>query len=82
MRIAFAATDCSEHQRVGGGLAFSFGEGDMWSMAPHALYGIGHFGERAEIYIGGSAYLWLGERDDAFDADVEADVRLVVGLRF
>jgi hypothetical protein len=28
-----------------------------------------------------TAYLWLGEKDDAFDAGAEADVRLVLGLR-
>jgi hypothetical protein len=83
MRIIVSAGDSAAGwQRVGAGVALSFGEGDIWGIGPRALYDVGFFGRRVEFYLRGSVYLWLGERDDAFDADVEADARIVVGLRF
>jgi hypothetical protein len=68
--------------RVGGGFALSFGQGDIWAAGPELLCGVGYFGRRAEIGLVGSVYAWFGERDDEFDIDAEADLRLTAGLRF
>ncbi|MHC4251752.1 MAG: hypothetical protein ACYS9X_21740 [Planctomycetota bacterium] len=44
--------------------------------------GIGVFRERFEAYVLPAAYVWLGGKDDEFDAGVEGDIRLVAGVRF
>lgn len=67
---------------LGGGLAFSFGPGDIWATGPQLTCGIGVFGRHAELYLAASGYVWIGERDDEFDLDLEGDVRLVAGFRF
>ncbi len=67
---------------VGGGLAWSFGPGDIWATGPQLTIGVGAFNAHTELYLVASGYAWFGERDDEFDFDVEADVRLVAGIRF
>jgi len=67
---------------LGGGLAFSFGPGDIWATGPHVSIGVGCFRRRGELCLTGSAYAWFGERDDNFDFDVEGDVRLAAGIRW
>ncbi len=67
---------------LGGGLAFSFGPGDIWATGPRVTCGVGFFGRRAELYLAASGYAWIGERDDEFDFDLEGDVRLAAGIRF
>jgi hypothetical protein len=70
------------HYRGGGGLAYSFGDGDIWSSGLQLYSAVGSFSGHGEISLQGAVYAWFGERDDEFDFDVEADVRLVAGLRF
>jgi len=67
---------------LGGGLAFSFGPGDIWATGPQVSIGIGFFRGHAQVYLAGSGYAWIGERDDKFDFDLEGDVRLAAGIRF
>jgi hypothetical protein len=70
------------HYRGGGGLAYSFGDGDIWASGLQLYAAIGSFTDHGEISLQGAVYAWFGERDDAFDFDLEADVRLVAGIRF
>jgi hypothetical protein len=67
---------------VGGGLAWSFGPGDIWATGPQLTIGVGASNAHTELYLVAAGYAWFGERDDEFDFDVEADVRLVAGIRF
>jgi len=67
---------------LGGGLAFSFGPGDIWATGPQVSIGIGFFRGHAQVYLAGSGYAWIGEREDEFDFDLEGDVRLAAGIRF
>ncbi len=63
------------------GWAFHAGTGDLWGTGPRIGYGLGVFRERFEFYILATAYVWLGEKDDALHAGAEADVRVGVGFR-
>ncbi len=78
----FSGGNSSRWHRLGGGLGMSFGDGDFWAAGAQALYGVGFFGRHAELYLGASAYLWFGERNEEFTVGVEADIRLAAGLRF
>jgi hypothetical protein len=81
-RIVYTHMETCGTLRFGVGVGTSFGEGDIWAMGPQLFYGIGLFRRRAQVYLAASGYVWFGDRDDEFDADAEADLRLVVGLRF
>lgn len=81
-RIVFSGGETEGPERFGVGLGTSFGEGDIWAMGPQLFYGVGLFRRRAELYLAISGYVWFGERDDEFDVDAEADIRIVAGLRF
>ncbi len=67
---------------LSGGMGLSLGDGDTWALGPHLMVGTGFFGRHAELYLAASGYAWIGERDDEFDFDLEADVRLAAGIRF
>ncbi len=66
----------------GGGYALSFGDNGLWAGGMQFHAGVGPRWEKAEIILAASVFFWLGERNDEFDVDAEADVRLTAGIRF
>jgi hypothetical protein len=57
------------------------GEGH-WGVGLRAGLGLIARNARVHAYLLPSLSLWLGARDDAFDAGVDAEMRAVVGLRW
>lgn len=58
-------------------------ENGAWGIGPRIGIGVGAAGRHLELYLVSTAYLWLGaDKNEAFTAGVEADIRLCAGVYF